>query len=86
MLKHIDRHEDEVFGIDNNDLGKVDQTRTSSLSKIKLLNYNSYYKWAFIGLALIAINALNYLATTNVRNMFDPSKKVISYVNSLMRG
>lgn len=34
----------------------------------------------------LGINGFNYLATSDVRDIFGPSKMVIELVNALMRG
>lgn len=86
LLKNIDQHEDEIFSIDTHDIGKVDLSKISSVSKIKLINYSTYYRWIVIVALLFAINGFNYLSTHNVRVIFDPSKTVMELVNALMRG
>lgn len=64
----------------------MDLSKISSISKIKLINYSSYYKWIFVVLLLLAFNGFNFLATENIRFISKPTKDVMELVNALMRG
>jgi hypothetical protein len=48
LLVEVDRHEDEVFAIDSQEVSKVEDGRFSSFSKVKLINYDKYYGWVII--------------------------------------
>jgi hypothetical protein len=85
-LKAIDAHEDEVFDIDTYDLfHRNDSGKAALTTKIKFINYENYYKWVFILLLFLLLNALNYYATSGIRDFFPVSQTVISSINSLMR-
>jgi hypothetical protein len=85
-LKTIDADEEEVFSIDTYDLFHKAETGRGGLSvKIRLMNYESYYKWLFILLAFVLANSINYMATKHIRDFFPVSQAVIKQVNNLMR-
>lgn len=85
-LKTIDVFEEEVFEIDTYDLfHKGDTGRGGLAGKVKFMNYESYYKWIFIIIVFLALNAINYQATAQIRNFFPVSQAVIKQINDLMR-
>lgn len=85
-LKSIDADEEEVFSIDTYDLfHKTEQGRGGLSTKIRFMNYESYYKWLFILLVFVLANSMNYLATQRIRDFFPVSQSVIDQVNNLMR-
>lgn len=84
-LKTIDLHEDEIFEIDTYDLFHRNDPNKSNSSKIRFINYENYYKWIFILLIFCLLNALNYVATSQIRDFFPSSETVIREVNDLMR-
>jgi hypothetical protein len=85
-LAQIDHYEEEVFAIDNHELSKVEEGRFSSFSKVRLINYNKFYRWIVTLTVFLFINGLNYLSTSNIRNFFDPSIEIIDKTNRLNIG
>ncbi len=75
-----------MFAIDTYEIfQKHENTKITPSTKLKLINYSSYYRWIFILIVFFGFNGFNYFATTKVRDFFGPSKNVIHLINNLMR-
>lgn len=85
-LKNIDNKEDQIFSIDTYDLfHKNDNAKAGHNNKIKLINYENYYKWIYIFIILCLVNGINYIATLQIRDFFAPSQDVVTLIAGLVR-